>query len=115
MDQVARSGTPDARYPHNTDFWATLQAVAVHVAVADEAPTQWDLAIEALHDSALQLPNTIAHAATTVASGVSSGVSAVTSKIGAGLFSVIKTPLLVGGGVLGLYLLARSSSRTERA
>ncbi len=115
VDQVARSGTPDARYPHNTDFWATLQAVAVHVAVADEAPTQWDLAIEALHDSALQLPNTIAHAATTVASGVSSGVSAVTSKIGAGLFSVIKTPLLVGGGVLGLYLLARSSSRTERA
>ena len=114
VDRVARPGAPDATYPYNIDFWSTLQNLAVHVAVADEAPTQWDLALEALHDSAIQLPSTITHAATTVASGVSAGVSAVANKIGTGIYATIKTPLLIGGGVLGLFLLARSSSQKEQ-
>jgi hypothetical protein len=100
VDQVARTGAANARYPFNPEFWRTLQHVAIHIAVADEAPTKWDMALDALHTSTMQLPETLG--------AVVNGAGQAVSKIGTGILAIFKTPLLLGGGAIGLYLLARS-------
>src|SRR5206468_143691 len=39
VDKLARTGKPDNQYAKNNEFWRTLQQTAIHVAVADEAPS----------------------------------------------------------------------------
>lgn len=94
---------PTATFTRLADFWRTSQDVAVHVAVADEAPTQGDLALAALKTSVGQLPQTLAHTASVVADGVTAGAGAVADKLG----TFLRRPLLLGGGALGLYLVLR--------
>ena len=107
---IARPGDPNALYPKNNGFWRVLQATAIHVAVADEAPSKTDLMIDSLKDSIVNLPQNIKAGAQAVASGAASlahGVGRVANEAGKGLFSGFGTPLLVGAGLLGLFLISR--------
>jgi hypothetical protein len=120
VDHLARTGDPNAVYPKNNAFWRALQKTAIHVAVADEAPTATDLAIEALKHSVTSLPDTlkagaraIGSGAAQVASDIAQGIGKVANDAGKGLFKGFGTPLLVGAGVVGAFLIARSRKKEE--
>ena len=55
----AHGADPNAVYAKNNAFWRALSTTAIHVAVADEAPTKWDLAKDAIKDSVTHLPDTL--------------------------------------------------------
>jgi hypothetical protein len=111
LDATARKADPSAVYPKNNAFWRALQRTAIQVAVADEAPTNWDLAKDAIKDSVTHLPETIEHAVTETAHAVGS----VAQAAGKGLFQGFGTPLLVGAGLLGLFLVTRNRGATKEA
>ncbi len=122
VDAIARTGDAHAVYPKNNAFWRALQTTAVHVAVADEAPSKTDLMIDSLKDSIVHLPDNLKAGAKAIASGaanlagnVAKGVGHVANEAGKGLFSGFGTPLLVGAGLVGLFLLSRNSRETTEA
>jgi hypothetical protein len=122
VDALARKGDPQALYAKNNGFWRDLKATAIHVAVADEAPTKWDLAKDAIKDSLKSLPDNIktgaekaASAVAGAAGGIAHGVGKIANEAGKGLFSGFGTPLLVGAGLVGLFLISRSRSGTEKS
>ncbi|MEJ7598515.1 MAG: hypothetical protein WKG01_11445 [Kofleriaceae bacterium] len=115
VDQTARRGDPNALYSKNNGFWRALSHVARQVSAADETQSTWDIYLESFKDAVKNLPENIAAGASQVASSVASaagdvaqGVGKVANEAGKGLFSGFGTPLLVGGGLLGLFLLSRS-------
>jgi len=122
IDQIARTGDPNAVYPKNNAFWRDLKSTAIHIAVADEAPTKWDMAKDAIKDSVKNLPDNIKvgaeKAVTAVASAagdLAQGVGKIANEAGKGLFSGFGTPLLVGAGLLGLFLISRNRASTEKS
>ena len=111
VDQLAHGADPNAVYAKNNSFWRALSTTAIHVAVADEAPTKWDLAKDAIKDSVTHLPDTFSTVASKTADALADTAHAaghVINEAGKGLFSGIGTPLLIGAGVLGAVLLFRS-------
>lgn len=116
VDAVARKAPADAVYAKNNAFWRALQKTAIHTAVADEAKTSTELAVEAIKDSVKNLPENLAagakaigNTAAQVAGDLAHDVGNIANKAGAGLFAGLGLPLLIGGGALvGLVLLARS-------
>ncbi|HLL22632.1 MAG TPA: hypothetical protein VK427_10890 [Kofleriaceae bacterium] len=121
VDALARKAEPAADYAKNNAFWRALQQTAIHVAVADEAPTQTDLMLDALKTSLGNLPTTIktgakaiASGATDIAGSIAHGVGKVANEAGRGLFGGFGVPILIGGGLVGLFLLSRGrgSERT---
>ena len=122
VDQLARKGDPNALYPKNNAFWRDLKSTAIHIAVADEAPTKWDMAKDAIKDSIKNLPENIKSgaekAATAVAGAagdIAQGVGKIANEAGKGLFSGFGTPLLIGGGLLGLFLISRNRASAEKS
>ena len=118
VDQLARRGDPNAVYTKNNAFWRALSTTAIHVAVADEAPSKWDLAKDAIKDSIKHLPDTISAVASKGADAIADTAHAagkVVNEVGKGLFSGVGTPLLIGAGVLGAVLLFRGGRRHEEA
>lgn len=114
VDALARSGDPNAVYPKNNGFWRDLQHTAIHVAVADEAPSKSDMMIDAVKESIVNLPQNIKAGAAAIASGaadVAGAVGKVAGEAGKGLFGGFGAPLLVGAGLVGLFLLSRSQSK----
>jgi hypothetical protein len=116
VNTKARGAEPTALYPNNNGFWRALEKVANQVAVADEAPTDWDRFTSAVEHSITHLPENVAAAANYVASGAGHAASAVSSAAGkvagaaaSGFLGSLKTPLLVGAGLVGAYLLLRKS------
>lgn len=116
LEAHARKGDPGAVYLHNNGFWRALQETAIHVAAADEAPTQTDLMLDALATSLGDLPHNIKSGVKALASGASDlagslahGVGKVANEAGRGLFGGFGMPLLIGGGLVGLFLLTRSN------
>ena len=118
VDQLARRVDPNAVYTKNNAFWRALSTTAIHVAVADEAPSKWDLAKDAIKDSIKHLPDTISTVASKGAGAIADTAHAagkVVNEVGKGLFSGVGTPLLIGAGVLGAVLLFRGGRRHEEA
>jgi len=112
VDATARSGDPNAVYPKNNGFWRALQETAIHVAVADEAPSKWDMAKDSITESITHLPENLKEGASVVANTVADiahGVGKVANEAGKGLFAGFGTPLLIGAGLVGLFLISRSS------
>ncbi|HEY1811008.1 MAG TPA: hypothetical protein VGG74_01540 [Kofleriaceae bacterium] len=99
VDKLARSGKPTDVYPKNNEFWRTLGNISVHVAVAAEAPTSWDIA----KDTATHLPDTLERAAGAAASAIADAGHVVKE----GVIAALKKPLYLGGGLVALYLLTR--------
>ncbi len=118
VDQLARRGDPNAVYTKNNAFWRALSQTAIHVAVADEAPSKWDLAKDAIKDSIVHLPDTISTVASKgveVIADTAHAAGKVVNEAGKGLLSGAGTPLLIGAGVLGALLLFRGSRKHEEA
>jgi hypothetical protein len=116
IDQIARKGDPNAVYTKNNEFWRELSNTAIYVAVADESPSKWDLAKESIKDSITHLPETLEHAASKGADLVASAAHAVgkvANEAGKGLFAGFGTPLLIGAGLIGLFLITRSRDHEE--
>ena len=116
VDQLARHADPNAVYTKNNAFWRALQTTAIHVAVADEAPTKWDLAKESIKDSVLHLPDTIKTAASKGVDALADTAQAagkVVNAAGKGLLSGAGVPILIGAGVLGAVLLLRGRGHEE--
>jgi len=116
VDQLARHADPNTVYTKNNAFWRALQTTAIHVAVADEAPSKWDLAKESIKDSVLHLPDTIKTAASKGVDALADTAQAagkVVNAAGKGLLSGAGVPILIGAGVLGAVLLFRGRSHEE--
>jgi len=119
---LVRKADPYAVYPKNNAFWRTLQRTAIHIAVADEAPTATDLAIAAIKESISNLPENIKEGAKALGSGAANiagdlaqGVGKVANEAGKGLFSGFGTPLLIGAGLIGAFLLTRNRGENKDA
>ena len=118
VERYAKTGKPDDVYPKNNELWHTLNDVSIQIAIGDEAPTKFDLAVESLKDSVTHLPDTLSHAASKGVELVADAAHAaghVVNEAGKGLLGGLGTPLLIGGGLLGVYLLTRSTGRREDA
>lgn len=117
VDQVARrAADPSAVYAKNNAFWRALSTTAIHVAVADEAPSKWDLAKEAIKDSVVHLPDTLSTVASKGVEALADTAQAagkVVNAAGKGLFSGAGTPILIGAGVIGAVLLFRGRASKE--
>lgn len=120
VDAIARKGDPNALYPKNNAFWRELQETALHVNVADGAPSKWDMAIDSIKDSIKKLPDRLATGAqkaagavASVAGDIAQGAGKIVNKAGQGLFSGVGVPLLIGGGLLGVFLIARARRKKE--
>lgn len=118
VDTLARTADPNAIYPKNNAFWRALQPTAIHVAVADEAPSKTDMMLDAIRTSLTELPNNLKAGAKAIADGASNlagniahGVGSVAHEAGKGLFSGFGTPMLIGAGLVGLYFLSRSNKQ----
>ncbi|MDQ3369649.1 MAG: hypothetical protein M3680_29825 [Myxococcota bacterium] len=121
IDAIARKGDPNAAYPKNNGFWRVLLSTAIHIAVADEAPSKSDMMLDSLKHSIAHLPENIKAGASAVASGVAdiagsaaNTIGKVANEAGKGLFSGFGTPILVGAGLIGLFLMSRNG-RDKRA
>jgi hypothetical protein len=118
VDRFAKTGKPDAVYQKNSEFWRAALKVSIQVAVSEEAPTKFDLLVDSLKYSITHLPDTLADAgskAVDLVADAGHAVGHVANEIGKGLFAGFGTPLLIGGGLLGLYLISRSKSEHEHA
>ena len=118
VDRLARSADPNAVYTKNNAFWRALSQTAIQVAVADEAPSKWDLVKESVKDSIVHLPDTlgtVASKSAEVIAGTAHAAGKVVNEVGKGLFSGMGTPLLIGAGVLGAVLLFRGGRKHEEA
>lgn len=118
VDQLARRADPNTVYTKNNAFWRAMSQTAIHVAVADEAPSKWDLVKESVKDSIVHLPATLGAVASKSAEVIADTAHAagkVVNEAGKGLFSGVGTPLLIGAGVLGAVLLFRGGRKHEEA
>lgn len=124
VSRLARAADPAAVYPKNNAFWRVLKTTAIQIAVADEAPTKWDRALDSLKTSVRHLPENLAAGAEVVASKVAGGAGdiahgagSIVNRVARGAFSRMGTPLLVAGGVVGaLYLMRRRGrAKTKRS
>jgi hypothetical protein len=105
VDKLGRKGQAEDVYPKNWEFWHESIGLATNLAVWEEAPTAFDLALDSTKQALSDLPGRIADAAGAVAQAVGH----VAHEAGAGLLSGLGKPILIGGGVLiGAILLLRS-------
>ena len=110
VDKLAKPGKADDTYTKNNEFWRELQQVAIHVAVSDEAPSKWSMVVDSVKDSIVHLPSTLSTAAAKTAEVIGDaahGAGKVVGEVGKGLFSGIGAPVLIGAGLLGLFLISR--------
>ncbi|CAN5885504.1 hypothetical protein BH11MYX2_BH11MYX2_36870 [soil metagenome] len=118
VDAIARKGDPNAPYPKNNAFWRDLKSTAIYIAVADEAPSKSDMFLDSLKASVKNLPETaknVASALGEAAGDVAQGVGKIANEAGKGLFSGFGGPLLVGAGLLGVFLISRNRSSSGGA
>lgn len=118
VDAIARKGDPNAVYPKNNGFWRAMSHTAIHVAVADEAPSKWDMAKDSIKDSIVHLPENVKAGANAVANTVADiaqGVGHIANEAGKGLFQGFGTPLLIGAGLLGLYFVSRNKHESAES
>lgn len=118
VNALARGADPSAVYAKNNAFWRALLTTAIHVAVADEAPSNWDLAKDAIKDSVMHLPDTLGTVTSKAVEAIADTAQAaghVVNRAGKGLFSGVGTPILVGAGMLGAVLLLRGGRHHEGA
>ncbi|MFT3695815.1 MAG: hypothetical protein QM831_21950 [Kofleriaceae bacterium] len=117
VDQLARTASdPNAVYAKNNNFWRALANTAIHVAAVDEAPTDAQLAKDAIKHGLQNLPKTLGTIASAGGGLVADAANASGRAVGAvgkGLFSGFGAPLLLGAGVVGAFFLLRNGRREE--
>jgi hypothetical protein len=116
VDRIAKTGKPDAVYSKNNEFWRSAFEVAVQIAIGDESPGKWSMFVDSLKYSVGHLPQTLGTAASKsvdFVAGAGRAAGHIANEVGKGLFSGFGTPLLIGGGLIGLYLITRSRDHAE--
>jgi hypothetical protein len=116
VDKLAKPGKPTDVYPKNNEFWRLSFEIAVQIAIADESPSKWDLVVDSVKDSVTHLPENLGHAASKAAGFVEEAAHAVgkiAGEAGKGLFSGLGAPLLIGAGLLGVFLISRGGKHEE--
>src|SRR5262249_54631553 len=71
----------------------------------------WDMAFDSIKDSIRHLPDRLAEGAKKIgdlAGDAARGVGEIANKAGKGLFEGFGTPLLIGAGLIGLFLISRA-------
>jgi len=122
VHQLARGQDPSAVYPKNNGFWRVLKSTAIQVAVADEALSKWDMALDSLKTSVQNLPENLAKGTEVVAikvagvaSDVAEGAGRIVNQGAKGILAGVGTPLLVVGGLVGAFLLLRRRDGSPKA
>ncbi len=113
-----RVADPLTVYAKNNAFWRALREVALYTSKVASAPSNWDLAKEAIVESITHLPQNLEAGAGAVAKalgGVAHEVGKVANEAGKGLFSGFGAPALIGAGLLGLFLVTRSRGTGAKA
>lgn len=101
VDATARKGSPAALYPKNNAFWRALQRVAIQMAVANEVPSNTDLALQAIKDSVVHLPDTLKSAGSSVVHAAEDAAKSAAKGV--------LSPVVIGAAaVTGLWLLLRN-------
>ena len=116
VDKLAKPGTPDAVYAKNNELWASSRRVAIQIAVSDETPTKWEMVVSSIKDGITHLPQAIESVASKGADLVASAAHAVgkvANEAGKGMFAGFGTPLLIGAGLLGVFLISRARHHEE--
>ncbi len=116
VDKLAKPGKADAVYPKNNELWASSRRVAIQIAVSDETPSRWDMVVSSIKDGITHLPQTFEAVASKGADLVASAAHAVgkvANEAGKGMFAGFGTPLLVGAGLLGVFLISRARHHEE--
>lgn len=116
VDKYAKGGKPDDVYAMNNEFWHASLDISIQIAIGDEAPSKFDMFVDSVKDSVKHLPDTIEHAASKSVDYVASAAHAVghiANEAGKGLFAGFGTPMLIGAGLIGLYLVTRSRDHAE--
>lgn len=104
LDQVMRipsDADPHSVYPYNRELWAAVVSISVQIAVHDEAPSRFTLAMESLGHGFKELPNTLSNVWDAVQNA---GKKVIANAIGRPLLYAAGG-VLVGGTVI--YLLMR--------
>jgi hypothetical protein len=118
VDQLAKPGKPDDVYSKNNELWRRSLEVAIQIAIADEAPSTWDMVVDSVKDSVTHLPQNLESGLEKGADAIASAghkVGQVVGEVGKGLVSAVGAPVLVGAGLLGLYLVTRNRRKEEEA
>jgi hypothetical protein len=101
-------------YPKNNAFWRALSRVAVQVTVAEEAPSTARRVLDSAKVGILGAPATVYNTVKTVATGTAEAAGEVATSVAGGINKVFRGlfsgagPYVLGGGLLGGYLLLRS-------
>ncbi|MCX5742971.1 MAG: hypothetical protein NT062_10795 [Proteobacteria bacterium] len=121
VDKLAKAAPPDLIYARNNEFWRRMKELAIQVAVSDEAPTKWDMVVESVKDSVKNLPENLGAGAkklgsevAELAAGAAHAVGKIANEAGKGAFAGFGTPLLIGAGLLGVFLISRNRDRPSR-
>jgi hypothetical protein len=126
IDQLARSGDPNAVYPKNHAFWRAASSLARHVSASLEyGMTDAELwrasvgeRVQVVSERAKEIASVIASGVRDVASEAAKGAGKIVHEGARGLFGGLATPLLIGGGAVAVFLLLRGrrdSAHEERA
>ncbi|CAN5398762.1 hypothetical protein BH11MYX1_BH11MYX1_15980 [soil metagenome] len=91
------------------------------MSVADDAPTKADIAFESVKNSIVHLPQNIVSGTKTIANEVEDivgsaahAIGSIANSAGKGLFAGFGTPLIVGAGLVGLFLVSRAGRHETR-
>ncbi len=115
--KLAMYADPTKVYAKNNQFFRELFETAVHVSIADEAPSKWDMAVDSVKHSVQKLPQTLKKAAGKAADAVGTAahtVGKVVNEAGRGLFSGLGAPILIGAGLLGVFIITRRRKDEEK-
>jgi hypothetical protein len=113
VERLAKTAKPGAVYANNNEFWRVLADTVVYIAAADEAPTTFDNVVGSIKDSVTHLPENLQHVASKgidLVAGAAEAVGRVANEAGKGLFAGLGAPVLIGAGLIGLFLITRSHS-----
>jgi hypothetical protein len=111
---VTKRGAPTDVYAKNNAFWHDLQHVSTQVAVSDEAPTGWEMFVRSVEDSVKRLPETL-DKVTRAGESLTEGVGRAAGELGKGLLDGLGGPVVIGAGLLGLYLVTRHRGHDREA
>jgi lysozyme family protein len=122
LEALSKRANPDAIYVNNHALWRALAKVATQVEVADRAPSTGARIFDSIQYGVTQVPATLGNSAKAVASGAvaavgeaASGVAQLAGSAFKGLLSGLGAPAVLGGGLLGAWLLLRARAAKAEA
>lgn len=112
-----------ATYPHNEELWRAMDDLSSILTVGKLAPTKAELFVAAAEKAIVDLPQNVYKGVKAIAGGAEDAIEGAAHSAGKaggalvggllGGLSPFKWPLVIGGGVLGVYLVTRNRDTTR--